>query len=144
LFDKNGIFCIQSGREGRWPPKFVRHGQVVYINLGNVFPECVHFLFSRIREYCREFFFIQFKPKFVCLRSMLAAKMFVIQTRNYILKRVNSSVILSVLFSILPKWHVVKTKHTCRFGESGIGRTSGGWKFPEPTERSGEFTQFSI
>jgi hypothetical protein len=30
---------------------FVRHGQV-YINLGNVFAECVHFLFSRMREYC--------------------------------------------------------------------------------------------
>jgi hypothetical protein len=28
LFDENGIFCIQSGREERWPPKFVRHGQV--------------------------------------------------------------------------------------------------------------------
>ena len=27
-------------------------------------------------------------------------------------------------------------KHTCRFGESGIGRTEGGWKFPELTERS--------
>jgi hypothetical protein len=52
------------------------HGQV-YINLGNVFAECVHFLFSRIREYWREFFYPQFKPKFVCLRSMLAAKMFV-------------------------------------------------------------------
>jgi hypothetical protein len=52
--------------------------------------------------------------------------MFVIQTRNYILKWVNSSVTLSVLFSILPKWHVIKTKRTCRFGESGIGRTSGG------------------
>ena len=59
--------------------------------------------------------------------------MSVIQTRNYILKWVNSSVTLSVLFSILPKWHVIKTKHTCRFGESGIGRTSGGWKFPEHT-----------
>jgi hypothetical protein len=33
----------------------------------------------------------------------------------------------------LPKWHVIKTKHTCRFGEFGIGRTSGGLKFPEPT-----------
>ena len=87
------------------------HGQV-YINLGNVFAECVHF---------------------VCLRSMLAAKMSIIQTRNYILKWVNSSVTLSVLFSILPKWYVIKTKHTCMFGESGIGRTSGGWKFPEPT-----------
>ena len=32
----------------------------------------------------------------------------------------------------------IKTKHTCRFGESGIGRTSGGWKFPELTSlRSG-------
>jgi hypothetical protein len=40
-------FCIQSGKEKRWPPKFVRHGQF-YINLGNVFAECVHFLFSRI------------------------------------------------------------------------------------------------
>ena len=27
----------------------------------------------------------------------------------------------------------IKTKRTCRFGESGIGRTSGGWKFPEIT-----------
>ena len=44
----------------------------------------------------------------------------------------------SILFSILPKWHVIKTKHTCRFGESGIGRTSGGWKFPELTSL-GEF-----
>jgi hypothetical protein len=55
LCDENGIFCIQSGKEERWPPKFVRQGQV-YINLGIVFAECVHFLFSRIREYCREFF----------------------------------------------------------------------------------------
>ena len=30
-------------KEERWPPKFVRHGQV-YINLGNVFAECVHFV----------------------------------------------------------------------------------------------------
>ena len=42
--DENGIFCIQSGKKERWPPKFVRHGQV-YINLGIVFAECVHFLF---------------------------------------------------------------------------------------------------
>jgi glucose dehydrogenase len=28
MFDENGIFCIQSGREERWPPKFVRHGRV--------------------------------------------------------------------------------------------------------------------
>jgi hypothetical protein len=27
--------------------------------------------------------------------------------------------------NFLPKWHVIKTKHTCRFGESGIGRTLG-------------------
>ena len=27
---------------------------------------------------------------------------------------------------------MIKTKQTCRFGESGFGRTSGGWKFPEP------------
>jgi hypothetical protein len=86
-------FCIQSEKEKRRPPKYVRHGQV-YINLGNVFAECVHFLFSRIGEYCREFFRLKFKPKFVCLRSMLAAKMFVIQTRNYVLKCVNSSVLL--------------------------------------------------
>ena len=59
--------------------------------------------------------------------------MFVIQIRNYILKsKMRIKLTLnSVLFSILPKWHVIKTKHTCRFGESGIGRTSGGWKFPE-------------
>jgi hypothetical protein len=107
FFNKNGIFCIQIEREERWPPKFVRHGHV-YIYLGNVFAECVHFLFSRVMEYCREFFLLQFKPKFVCLRSMLAAKMFVIQTRNYILKWLNYSVTLSVLFSILPKWHVIK------------------------------------
>jgi hypothetical protein len=31
------------------------HGQVC-INLGNVFAECIHFLFSRIRVYCGEFF----------------------------------------------------------------------------------------
>ena len=79
-----------AGREGRWAPKFVRHGQI-YINLSNVFAECVHFLISRIRKYCRKFFQLHFKPKFVCLGSMLAAKMFVIQTRNYILKCVNSS-----------------------------------------------------
>ena len=73
--------------------------------------------------------------------------MFVIQTRNYTLKskmRINSS----VLFSILPKWHVIKTKHTCRFGESGIGRTSGGWKFPELTSlrsvSSGNFQPPSV
>jgi hypothetical protein len=36
------MFCIQSGREEKWPPKFVRHGQV-YINLGNVSAECAHF-----------------------------------------------------------------------------------------------------
>ncbi len=29
LFDENGIFYIQSGREERWPPKFVRHGQFI-------------------------------------------------------------------------------------------------------------------
>jgi hypothetical protein len=45
LFDENGIFCIQTGREEKWPPKFVGHGQI-YINLGNVFAEYVHFLFS--------------------------------------------------------------------------------------------------
>jgi hypothetical protein len=107
LFEENGIFCIQS-----W-------------YLGNVFAECVHFLFSRMRKYCRELF---------CLRSMLAAKIFVIQTWNYILKCVNSS--------------VLKTKHTCRFGESGIGRSSGGWGFPKPTSlrsvSSGNFQPPSV
>ena len=48
------VFKVHE-REERWPPKFVRHAGQVYINLGNVFAECVHFLFSRIREYCREF-----------------------------------------------------------------------------------------
>jgi hypothetical protein len=32
-------------------------------------------------------------------------------------------------------------KHTCWFGESGIGRTSGGWKFPELTERNPGLTE---
>ena len=76
-------FCIQS--EKIICSKYVRHGQV-YINLGNVFAEGVHFLFSIIREYCREFFQLKFKPKFVCLRSMLAPKM-------------------------LSKWHVIKIKY---------------------------------
>jgi hypothetical protein len=38
VFDENGIFCIQSGREEKWPPKFVPHGQV-YINPGKIFAE---------------------------------------------------------------------------------------------------------
>ncbi len=58
--------------------------RAVYINLGNVFAECVLFLFSKTREYCRELFYLN--RKFVCLHSMLAAKMFVIQTRDYTLK----------------------------------------------------------
>ena len=48
----------------------------------------------------------------------------------------------------LAKWHGIKTKHTCRFGESGIGRTSGGWKFPELTSlrsvSSGNFQPPSV
>jgi hypothetical protein len=72
--------------------------------------------------------------------------MFVIQTRNYILKCVNH------LQYFLPKWHVIKNKHTCRhtcrFGESGIGRNSGGWKFPEPSSlrsvSSGNFQPPSV
>ena len=57
----------------------------------------MHFLFSRIRECCTEFFQLQLNPKFACLlRSMLAAKMFVIQTRNYILKWVNYRTYLQV------------------------------------------------
>ncbi len=35
--------------------------------------------------------------------------------------------------AFLAKWHGIKTKHTCTFGESGIGRASSGWKFPELT-----------
>jgi hypothetical protein len=31
---------------------------------------------------------------------------------------------------------VLYNEHICRLGESGIGRTEGGWKFPELTERS--------
>ena len=31
---------------------------------------------------------------------------------------------------------VLYNEHICRLGESGIGRTDGGWKFPELTERS--------
>jgi hypothetical protein len=38
---------------------------------------------------------ISLQFKFVCLRSMLTAKMFVIQTRNYILKCVNSLVLFT-------------------------------------------------
>jgi hypothetical protein len=41
-------------------------------------------------------------------------------------------------YNVYGSVHGIKTKHTCRFGESGIGRTSGGWKFPELTSlRSG-------
>jgi hypothetical protein len=58
-------------------------------------------------------------------RGKKAAKIFVVQTRNYIPQCVNSV--------LLPKWHVIETKHTCRFGESGIGRTSDAWKCPKPT-----------
>jgi hypothetical protein len=36
------VFKVE--KKERWPPKFVRHGQV-YINLGIVFAECVQFLF---------------------------------------------------------------------------------------------------
>jgi hypothetical protein len=97
LFDENGIFCIQSGQKRRKMAAEICSARAdLYINLSNVFAECVHFLISRIREYCREYFQLQFKPiKFLCLRSMLAAKMFVIQTRNYILKCANSSVLFS-------------------------------------------------
>jgi hypothetical protein len=37
-----------AGREERWPPKFVRHGQI-YINLSNVFAECA-WAFSYFRN----------------------------------------------------------------------------------------------
>jgi hypothetical protein len=43
---------------------------------------------------------------------------------------------------------VIKTKHTCRFGESGIGHTSGSQRFPEPTSlrsvSSGNFQPSSV
>ena len=47
------VFKLEEKKDGR--RQFVLHVQV-YINLGIVFAECVHFLFSRIREYCIEFF----------------------------------------------------------------------------------------
>ena len=125
MFDENGIFCIQSQREERWPPKFVEFCSVRAGSLGNVFAEfCVHFLFSRIREYCKNFFSFN-----LSLSLLLAAKMLVIPNKKLYTK-------MRKFFSrqyFLPKWHVIKTKHTCRFDESGIERTSGGWKFPEPT-----------
>ncbi len=74
LFDENGIFYIQSGREERWPPKFVRHGYSLYKSWHCFRRMCAYFLFLRIREYCRELFYLRFKRKFVCLRGMLAAK----------------------------------------------------------------------
>jgi hypothetical protein len=41
----------------------------LYINLGNVFTECVHFLFSRIREYCRDSFSFNLSLRlFVCVQ----------------------------------------------------------------------------
>ena len=71
------IFKVEEKKDGR---RNLFGTSRVYINLGNVFADCVHFLFSRIREYCRELFQLRFKRKFVCLRSMLAAKMFVVRT----------------------------------------------------------------
>jgi hypothetical protein len=48
-------------------PKFVLYVQV-YINLGIVFAECVHFLFSRIREYVENFFSFNLSLSlFVCV-----------------------------------------------------------------------------
>jgi hypothetical protein len=43
-------------------PKFVRHGQV-YINLGNVYAECVHFLFSEIRDIVENSFSVNLSLK---------------------------------------------------------------------------------
>ena len=38
------------------------------------------------------------------------------------------------------RYYSITNKHTCRFGESGIGRSEGGWKFPDLTEvGSGNF-----
>ena len=55
------VFKVEEKKDGR------RNLQV-YINLGNVFAECVHFLFSRIREYCREFFSFNLSLSlFVCV-----------------------------------------------------------------------------
>jgi hypothetical protein len=49
--------------------------------------------------------------------------MFVIQTRIYILKCVNSSVLFTEMACD-------KNQTYLQGGESGIGRISGGWKFP--------------
>jgi hypothetical protein len=54
------VFKVEEKKDGRrnlfgTGHRYRRHGQV-YINLGIVFAECVHSLFSTIREYCREFF----------------------------------------------------------------------------------------
>ena len=47
LFDENGIICIQSGSEEKKDGRRNLFGTgTCYINLGNVFAECVHFLFS--------------------------------------------------------------------------------------------------
>ena len=121
MFDGNGIFCIESGREERWPPKFVRHGQVYIKSWQCLRRVCACSLFKN-NGILREFFELQFKPNYkVCVRSMLVAKMSVIQTRNYILKCANSSV---------PKWHVIKTKHTCREVSPGLDAPRVAGRFP--------------
>ena len=62
---------------------------------------------------------------------------------KYILKCVNSSVFVTEMACDKTNF-----KHTFRFGESEIGRTSGIWKFPEPTSlrsvSSGNFQPPSV
>ena len=78
---------------------------------------------------------------------MLAAKMFVIQTRNCILKWINSSVTLSVLFSILPKWHVISLrgfgKLTANRGASNPGLTEPASMFVIESTRVAIFSDSS-
>jgi hypothetical protein len=66
---------------------------------------------------------------------MLTAKMFVIQTRNYILKCVNSSI-------LLPKWHVIKTKLS--LGEFGKLPATLGVSNPGLTEPASMFVIKSL
>ncbi len=46
------IFKVEEKKDGHQS----LFGTGSYINLGNVFVDCVHFLFSRRREYCRQLF----------------------------------------------------------------------------------------
>ena len=51
------VFKVEEKKDGSRNLFGMHAGMfIIYINLGNVFAECVHFLFSRMKEYCREFF----------------------------------------------------------------------------------------